>query len=184
MNFETSHYFETAFGFMELITTSTSNLSISPSEAKYETHEGYTYRVDPAATLSITGRDNETREYKKEEANLSKNGPQQLPGRHSEHKPHGLQGEKVLVDCGQQAGHNRVGTAEASRMQHGPVQVGTIRGIPEGSYEHKAPETTPIRSKMDKASGSTPRSHAQSARPTVRITYDPDKCKWVRTDVE
>ncbi len=168
---------------MELLTNSTSKLSISQRETEYETHGSFTYRVDPAATLSITGLDNETGEYKKKAANLSKNGPEQLHGRQSKHKPNGVQGKKVLVDCGEQARHNRVGSAETSRMQHRPVPVGSVRGIPEGPYEHKAPETTHIRKQMDKAPGSTPRSHAQSTRPTVWLTYDPDKCKWVRSDV-
>lgn len=165
---------------MELLTTSTSKLSISPSEANYETQDGFTYRVDPSTTLSITGCDNETREYKKEEANH--NGPQQLSGRHSEHKPHEVQGEKVFVDRGQQTGHNSVGTTENSRMQHRPVQVGTVRGLLPNSQADHTESTAGIRRKVEPAPGETLLLPDNHARGTVWITYDPDKRKFVRKE--
>ena len=160
---------------MEQVTTAT-RLSIGPSE---ETHGSFTFRVDPTATLSITGLDSKVRRYllKNGRAGRTENELEQRPRRDYEHKSAGLQGSNVHVDRDEPARRDRVGAAQSAGVQHGPLSARAVRGLPR---VRRGPGTPG--SEVATPSGGSPQPHAARTARAPRLTYNPDKRKWAREE--
>ena len=157
---------------MEQVTARTARLSIGPSE---ETHGSFTYRVDPTATLSITGPDSEVRHYRLKggSAGRTKNGSEQRAGRNHEHKHVGVQGPNVRVDRDQPTGRDRVGAAEGTGVQHGPVSTRAVRSVSQVRCGRNAAGT-----EVDTVEGGSPRAHATPATGAPRFVYNTHRRKW------
>ena len=157
---------------MEQVTECTARLSIGLSE---ETHGSFTFRVDPTATLSITGPDSEVRHYllKGGTTARTKNGSEQRAGRDHEHKPAGMQGANVRVDRGSPTGYNRVGAAEGTGVQHGPVSTRAVRSVSQARRGRNAAGTEVVT-----AAKGSPQAHAKTASRPQRFTYNVHRRKW------